>query len=194
MQTDRQREILQVSLDLISEKGIQGLTIKNIASKIGTSEPAIYRHYESKILILVNILDYFKEFSRLTILEEKSNKNSSIDKITNIFTKHFQEFSQNPSLVAVIFSEEIFVNETILIEKISGIMADNEKAIIEIIEQGQRNNEIKDNYPAAMLAVVIMGSLRLFVKKWQFSGNASKLTEKGEILIQTIINLIKSEK
>ena len=73
-------------------------------------------------------------------------------------------------------------------------MADNEKAIIEIIEQGQRNNEIKDNYSAAMLAVVIMGSLRLFVKKWQFSGNASKLTEKGEILIQTIINLIKSEK
>jgi len=193
MQTDRQKEILQVSMDLISEKGIQGLTIKNIASKIGTSEPAIYRHYENKIHILVSILDYFKEFSRFTICEEKNADINSIDRITHIFDKHFQEFSKNPSLVAVIFSEEIFVNETILIEKISAIMSDNEKEIVEIIEQGQRKGEIKTSSPAAMLALIVMGSLRLLVKKWQFSGHSFSLSEKGEILIQTVINMLKSE-
>ena len=53
MQTDRQKEIISVSLDLISEKGIQGLTIKNLAQRIGITEPAIYRHYENKIHILL---------------------------------------------------------------------------------------------------------------------------------------------
>ena len=194
MNTDRQTEILQVSLELISEKGIQGLTIKNIASKIGTSEPAIYRHFENKIEILLKILDSFKRLSEDVIKEELSRKASSIEKISNIYRKHFDEFSRNPSLVAVIFSEEIFANETILIDRISGIMSENEKTILAIIESGQSENEIKSNMPASMLAVIIMGSLRLFVKKWQFSGYDFVLVERGEMLIQTITNLLKTEK
>jgi AcrR family transcriptional regulator len=56
MQTERQKEILDTALDLISQKGIQGLTIKNLSKKIGISEPAIYRHYENKIEILLKYL------------------------------------------------------------------------------------------------------------------------------------------
>jgi AcrR family transcriptional regulator len=44
--SDRQKEIIEVSLALIAENGIQGLTIKNLAKRIGFSESAIYRHYE----------------------------------------------------------------------------------------------------------------------------------------------------
>jgi len=194
MQTERQKEIIQVSLNLISEKGIQGLTIKNIASKIGTSEPAIYRHFESKIQILVSILDNFYQFSQFSIKEEKLKSVNSLEKIANIFKKHFKEFTNNPSMVAVIFSEEIFANETILIERISEIVRDNEKIILEIIESGQSNNEIRNDMSAAMLSVIIMGSLRLFVKKWQLSGYDFVLTENGEVLIQTITHLIKVDK
>ncbi len=61
MQTARQKEITEVALELISEKGIQGLTIKNLANKIGITEPAIYRHYDSKIDILIAVLDLFKQ-------------------------------------------------------------------------------------------------------------------------------------
>ena len=59
--TNRQREIIVTSIDLIAENGIQGLTIKNIARKVGVSEPAIYRHFDSKINILLGILSYFRD-------------------------------------------------------------------------------------------------------------------------------------
>ncbi len=41
--TKRQKEIIQVSIELISEKSIQGLTIKNLAEKLSITEGAIYR-------------------------------------------------------------------------------------------------------------------------------------------------------
>ena len=59
--SDRQKEIIDVSLELIAEKGIQGLTIKNLAKKIGFSESATYRHYENKTQILIAVLDFFKD-------------------------------------------------------------------------------------------------------------------------------------
>lgn len=33
MQTERQKEIVEVALEIITKKGIQGLTIKNLAKK-----------------------------------------------------------------------------------------------------------------------------------------------------------------
>ena len=61
MHTERQQEIIGNALDLINEKGIQGLTIKNLANRLGITEPAIYRHFENKIQILVAILDLLKK-------------------------------------------------------------------------------------------------------------------------------------
>lgn len=191
MQTERQKEIIQVSLDLISEKGIQGLTIKNIASKIGTSEPAIYRHYKNKIHILLSILETFKVFSQFAFNEELNKDIDSIEKITNIFNKHFQEFTKNPSLVCVIFSEEIFTNEELLIEKISGIMTENEEVMQKILRQGQTNSEIRSDLDINMLSTVIMGSLRLFVKKWQFSNRSFDLVKNGESLVEVVKQIIK---
>jgi AcrR family transcriptional regulator len=191
MQTERQKEIIQVSLDLISEKGIQGLTIKNIASKIGTSEPAIYRHYKNKIHILLSILETFKTFSQFAFNEELNKDINSVEKISNIFNKHFQEFAKNPSLVAVIFSEAIFINEKLLIEKISGIMKENEEIMQKILKQGQTNNEIRSDLDTNTLSTIIMGSLRLFVKKWQFSNHSFDLNKNGESLIKTIKTIIK---
>lgn len=46
--TVRQKQIIQQSIQLIADKGIQGLTIKNISKSIGISEPAIYRHFDNK--------------------------------------------------------------------------------------------------------------------------------------------------
>jgi AcrR family transcriptional regulator len=68
MLTDRQLEIIQTSIKLISSKGIQGLTMKNLSKEIGISEPAIYRHYDNKIEILVSILDYFSSTTQTDFL------------------------------------------------------------------------------------------------------------------------------
>ena len=61
--TKRQNEIIQTSIKLISDKGIQNFTTKSLASLLGISEPAIYRHFSSKREILLSILQQIKEKS-----------------------------------------------------------------------------------------------------------------------------------
>ena len=60
MLSERQEQIIKASIDLIDNNGIQGFTIKNLSKAIGISEPAIYRHFESKFEILATILEIFK--------------------------------------------------------------------------------------------------------------------------------------
>ncbi len=190
MQTERQKEIIEVALKLISKKGIQGLTIKNLSKKIGITEPAIYRHFEDKIHILIAILELFKKNTEQIFKDELVGDKPAIDKIEHLFTRFFVSFSAKPSLVAVIFSEEIFRNEPMLIAKISDIINKNDKILIEIMDNGQRNGEIRNDVDARHLSIVIMGTLRIFVKKWQLSDYAFDLTKEGKKLIESIKLLI----
>jgi AcrR family transcriptional regulator len=194
MQTERQKEIIETALDLISQKGIQGLTIKNLSKKIGISEPAIYRHYENKIEILLKILDLFKESSG-SIFEEALRSNfGSIQKIEHLFSRHFSKFAENPTLVSVIFSEEIFRSEPALIEKIAEVINRNSQILRKIIVAGQEGGEVRNDLEAGHIAIIIMGSLRLFVKQWQFSGYNFNLEKEGQKLINSVKLLIKNQK
>ena len=190
MKTERQIEITEVALELISEKGIQGLTIKNLAKKIGITEPAIYRHYDSKTDILIAVLDLFKQNTEQLFEKELNNEGKAIDKIEHLFTKHFSSFSATPSLVSVIFSEEIFRNEPVLIAKIAEIIDKNDKILTTIIIKGQEIGEIRTDIEAKILSTIILGTLRLFVKKWQFSEFSYNLPTEGKKLIESIKLLI----
>jgi AcrR family transcriptional regulator len=52
----RRGEILDAGLAVFGEKGYEAGTMREIAARVGVSEPAIYRHYESKEAILADIV------------------------------------------------------------------------------------------------------------------------------------------
>ena len=190
--TDRQREIIDVSLELIAESGIQGLTIKNLAKRIGFSESAIYRHYENKIQILVAILNYFRENTKCIFTADLATEGNAVAKINHLLATQFEIFATSPSLMAVIFSEELFRNEPILMENVSDIMSTNFDTLTNIIKTGQEKGEIRTDIEADHLSVVIMGSLRLFVKQWHMSNYAFNLIQEGNELTASIKVLVQN--
>jgi AcrR family transcriptional regulator len=190
--TERQQQIINVSLELIAESGIQSLTIKNLAKKIGFAESAIYRHYENKIQILLAILDFFRQNTAMFFINQLNSNANALQKIETLFQNHFVKFTASPSLVAVIFSEEIFRNEKELSEKVTEIMNGNTANLKTIIETGQNAGEIRADIEAAHMAVIILGSLRMSVKKWQMSNYNFSLIEKGAEFTNSIKELIKN--
>lgn len=54
-------KILDASIDLFSEYGYDGVSIRRIASEVGIRESSIYNHYPNKQSILKAILDYYVE-------------------------------------------------------------------------------------------------------------------------------------
>lgn len=188
--TPRQKEIIDVSIKIIAKKGIQQLTIKNISKSIGISEPAIYRHFDSKMDILLAILSLFRKNRHIILSKIISNKTSSIKQIESIFTNHFEQFAANPASAAVIFSEEIFQNDKRLAEQVRLIMQLNENMIIKIIKKGQQNIEIRSDIPKKQLSLIIMGALRLIVAKWRLSKYSFDLEKEGAVLWISIKKVI----
>ena len=53
----RRREIIDAARLLITERGMQSLTIGNLARAVGVSEGAIYRHFSGKKRILAGLIE-----------------------------------------------------------------------------------------------------------------------------------------
>lgn len=191
--TDRQKEIIDASIKLIDEKGIQKLTIKNLSKIIGISEPAIYRHFENKMDILLGILTYFQQNNRILFEKTVTPDKSEIGKIESIFSRHFKLFAANPALAAVLFSEEIFQNDRRLSEKVFKIMNTNRAYLLEIIENGFAKNEFRGDIPKEQLSLIVMGSLRLIVTRWRLSRFEFDLEEEGKMLWNSLKKLIQKE-
>ncbi|MCD4773727.1 MAG: TetR/AcrR family transcriptional regulator [Bacteroidales bacterium] len=189
MQTERQTQIVEAALDIITNKGIQGLTMKNIAKKISISEPAIYRHFESKIDILLSILNNFKEMANMLSELMETFEDSATEKIRFMFAKMLDIFSETPSMVSVIFSEEIFKNEEILKLKIVEILNLHTQMIEDIISKGQQDKNVREDIDKKSLALIAMGSFRLLVKKWDMNNHDFDLKTEGNKLI-TVLNKI----
>ncbi len=52
----RRGEILDAALAVFSEKGYEGGTMRDIASRVGVTEPALYRHYAGKEALLLDLV------------------------------------------------------------------------------------------------------------------------------------------
>lgn len=191
--TERQQEIINVSLALITESGIQSLTIKNLAKRIGFAESAIYRHYENKIQILLAILDFFKRNTEQLFSNQLNSNENALVRIEKLFVTHFRKFTNTPSLVAVIFSEEIFRNEKELCTKVAEIMNLNTASLTTIIKDGQQKGEIRNDIDASHLAIMILGSLRMFVKQWSMADFKFDLIAKGTDLINSVKMLVQKQ-
>ncbi len=191
MLSERQQQIIEESIKLIDNKGIQGFTIKNLSKEIGISEPGIYRHFESKFAILSQILDSFKQ----NLLEnQKAFNQKNIDPLSKLkffFNKLFEKFIQNPALISVIFSEEIFQNENLLSDKVNEIHAMNEQMVSSVFIELQKANQISENMNIEAFTLIFFGSVRLLVRKWKYSGHSFDLLKNGNELFITLLNLAK---
>ncbi len=86
--------ILSKSLELFSENGYSGTSVRNIASSVGLRESAIYNHFKSKKALLAEIVKTF---------EEKSTG-------VNLLTDELIEQINKPEKFMKAFSEKLLKN------------------------------------------------------------------------------------
>ncbi len=180
--TARQQEIINVSVSLIADKGIQSLTIKNISQAIGISEPAIYRHFKNKFEILMTLLDSFEVIAADVLNSEEIKGLKPLDKIEFFLMDRYKRCSENPKLAKLMFSEENFQDDKRLAEKVLSIMHAHRTEMHKIISAGQNNGEIRDDIDSISLFRIIFGPMRLLIKQWGLSACRFNLVQEGEKL------------
>ncbi|MDH5717749.1 MAG: TetR/AcrR family transcriptional regulator [Spirochaetia bacterium] len=189
--TIRQKEIIFESIKLISEKGVQALTIKNIASAISVTERAIYRHFKSKNEIIKTIICEFRNtmFQMKKKLEEEEN--TPLRSVIRFIEIHFEGFMKQPYMTSLLFSEEMFRNEDSLPEYMKSMFQMAKKQLAELIKKGQGIDEIRKDIPAENMAPIILGTIRFQILQWHLNRYQTNLSKDAKPIKEAIKDLLK---
>lgn len=186
----RQQEIIDTALDIISEKGLENFTIKNLAKARGVSEPALYRHFDSKENILVLILSRYRNgiFDLLEIISEKDVL--PYEKIEFFYLEILRRFSDSPALSSIIFSDELFMRNNRLSREASSIMMMMHDGIERILKAAKSAGVLTSGTPCGELSWIIMGAIHMTVARWRLSGYSYDPVPEGKKMLRVLKKLI----
>ena len=176
----RQHQIVEAARDLIASGGVDALTIRGIASKVGVTEAAIYRHVVSKeevILLLLQEVEesLFQAISRATISDRHA-----LERLEHMLQLHvsYVELRQGISFVVIAQAaqfEEPRVRSAgrRLVEKYLSLVA-------EIISQGIERDEIDKSVLPDAAAMIFFGMIQSAVTRWLFDPSTHPLGENAD--------------
>ncbi|MFN5416678.1 MAG: TetR/AcrR family transcriptional regulator [Flavobacteriia bacterium] len=191
--SDRQLEIIDATGKILTNSGVSGLTIKNLAKEMKFSESAIYRHFTSKEEIIVALLDY------LAINMDNRYTNSILatqtpeEKFTTLFQNQFSFFKEHPHFVVAVFSDGLMEESQRINETILKIMSVKMKHLMPIIVEGQHKKIFTNAITSDELMHIVMGTFRLQMFKWKVANFQFDIIRDGDNMIQYILSLIKNK-
>lgn len=189
--TDRQIEIIIAATNLLSQKGIQNLTTKNLATEMGFSEPALYRHFKNKTDILQSVLLYYRQQLKVGLEKILSDKTTGAEKINGLINFQFNHFTKHPAIVMVIFSETSFQYDDSLSKTVLTLLTQKKMMLESIIKLGQADKSIREDIKSSQLADIIMGSMRFTILRWRLNEFNFDLIKEGNLLWEAISKILK---
>lgn len=163
----RRQQIVDIIRNIISSKGIEHVTISEIAGKMGTTKGAIYRHFKNKRDILSLLIDNIEE-TLMEALDKAMAEKDPIQNLKNILlaqlvlAKNRRKTSFAVIMGAMQFSDP-FIRKKIL-KLIQKYLKRIEGLLLNATELGILNKDID----AKTSAIVFMGLIQSTITVWSY--------------------------
>lgn len=189
MLSRRQTEIIQATLNLIAEKGLSAVTMKDIADQFHISDAALYKHFRSKKEILTGVAGLFEDDAR-RVLESVASVASPLKAVQTFFLDRCDTFARYPALSAVLLDNELLTDASFG-RQVKTMMESHQKVILVYLRKGMEQGEVRGDIAAEHLFILFMGALRLLVRKWKFSGYRSDLSQEGRSMWDSLEKMVR---
>lgn len=187
----RQQEIIESAGKLLMEKGIKGLTTKNLAQEMEFSESALYRHFKNKEDIILLLIRFLSENINLRFETILKAENNAEEKFLALFLSQFQFFKKNPHFIVIVLSDGLMDNSEDIKKSIKKLIETNFAALKKIMTDGQESKLFNQEMEADSLVHFAMGTFRLQMLQWKLSNFNFDVEAKGMKTMTDLLTLLK---
>ncbi|MFK8037266.1 MAG: TetR/AcrR family transcriptional regulator [Crocinitomicaceae bacterium] len=188
--TNRQIAIFHATGQIILQEGWAGLTTKKIASQIGFTEGALYRHFKGKNEIISGLLIFIKQ-ELDAVLSDVDPFLEPKEAFKTIFKVQFNFFTKSPYFLPILFSDTIAAGTRKLNIQFASLTSLSTEYLLPVIEQAQKKGQFTNQLTSENLLDIALGTFRLEILKWSKNQNKSNSIEKQMLLINQLLLLFK---
>lgn len=159
----RRREILDVALQLMHDKGYAAMTIEDVLGALQISKGALYHYFRSKQALLEGVVDQMGEAAtaRLQHIADAPGQ-TALDKLHAYFAASYAWKSENATAVATLIRLWHDENNALLRQKLAqGSMRTTAPFLESIIRQGVAEGVFDTDFPHEAAGIITAMGLHL---------------------------------
>lgn len=177
--------LLRVALELFTTKGYAAATVREIVAAAGVTKPVLYYYFKNKEGIYLELLQ--NAYGPLAELLDEAgrDKGTAKKRTVRLAERMFDLFMEKIDIVRVIYSVFYGPPQGAPFFDFAAYQLRLRGVILQIVEDGIRNGELRQGEPRAMMAA-LLGAIHVAMES-QLCGDPEKI-ERNELL--GIINVI----
>ena len=165
--TIRRQQIVYIIRNIISSKGIEYVTISEIATRIGTSKTAIYRHFKSKQDILSLLIDNIEE-TLMEALDKAMVSEDPVQNLKNVLFAHLTYARERRETSFIVIMGVMQFSDAIIRKKISRLIEKYLRKIEKILTCATKLGLIRKDINPRISAIAFLGLIQSTVTVWSY--------------------------
>jgi AcrR family transcriptional regulator len=159
----RQEMISREALGLLARQGIQGMSIAELADRVGLVPSGIYRHFKGKQEILDAVFDLLVTRLKAILDAATESSSNSIEALERLLHSHVRLLQENPGIPRIVFSEGIFSDDAHRRGRVWQIIRVYLDGVSEIIRTGQKERSVRSDLEPNSGAIMFLGLIQPLV-------------------------------
>lgn len=185
--TDKRETILRAATKVFAQNGYSNSKVSDIARAANIADGTVYLYFKSKEEILHSI---FERTMAQGIAEAKiqlETCSGAKKKLRALAKLHLQRLGKDREL-AIVFQVELR-SSTKFMEAFSAAgFAEYLNLIRQTIEEGQRENSVRQNINATVCAKILFGALDEMATNWILSERGYELEPMADVVLDIFLN------
>jgi AcrR family transcriptional regulator len=187
--TQRQEQIIRTAIQIISEDGLSGLSIRKLADRVGVTEAAIYRHFRDKADLMVNVMQFMR--SSQQDATEWAEELPAIEAIEKFFRDRVEFASRNPEISETLRRMRASQRYARLSDEHQEIRRGRGRPLVRFIDRGRSEGSVRDDIPSHQLAAIMRRTMHGFMEEWHLSGRDFDLMNDWEATWDALRKMIE---
>jgi TetR/AcrR family transcriptional regulator len=175
----RQVQIMEAVTRLITTRGLESVTIKDIAHEVGLTEGALYRHFVSKQQILSYLIYQVGEFLLDSIRERVEEEQSALVNLESIYRAQIRDIEDNWGLALIVVAGAVVFEDADLRPQVGFVMAQYLDRIKTLLQEGIDDGSLRSGMDTDAASFTFFSSVQSLAGLWAM-GETSQLAHMGD--------------
>lgn len=183
---EKQISIIKAAEQLISEKGFEASTVREISARAEVNLAMINYYFGSKEKLLEALFLLKSSQLRITTdLVVKDTTLNSLEKIIKLSENYFEKVFSNFSFHKIMLKDTAYLESTVAYDQINKMKTSNFDVLSEVINEGILNGEFNPNVNIDAVISVVNGTMSNYALNEKFYRKRWNLEEKKAFADQT---------
>lgn len=164
----RRAQIKKAVLDIIAEEGLHSISSRNVAKRVGITDGAIFRHFESKREIIKSIMTDVQTELMVNLRSIVEGGDKAEARLYDFLHTHIKYLYEHKGIAVLLFSEAAHLNYKELRSQLHSILKEQKELIVKIIRDGVKEGTWRkkvniDDASSLYMGILVIFNVRVFL-------------------------------